>query len=165
MLAIQLQGQGNEPLMYPGPPSVTARLSLTLPRFVLDFGPVDHFSFSTGIWIWPDFWQEDSNGDQEFQSTPTLVTRIGFEPRYFINLKPRMERGKRTDYYSGWYVGMPFRIRFPELKYSIGTMLGFQCSFGHHWYWNVGLGPGCSYDDFRFHMDVMVNAEFGIILN
>ena len=84
---------------------------------------------------------------------------------YFFGLEHRMERGKRTDYYSGWYVGIPFAIEFPDLEYSMGTAMGFQCSFGRHWYWNVSTGPGISLKQSRFRMDWIVDVGFGIILN
>ena len=40
-----------------------------------------------------------------------------------------------------------FRNELPELDFSMGTVMGFQCTFGSRWYWNVGLGPAASYQD------------------
>lgn len=151
--------------MVPDSPSVIARVSLVAAKFVVELAPADNFTFSTGLWIRPRFWSEDDSGDREFHPYPSLNPRVTFEPRYFFGLEHRMERGKRTDYYSGWYVGIPFAIEFPDLEYSMGTAMGFQCSFGRHWYWNVSTGPGISLKQSRFRMDWIVDVGFGIILN
>jgi hypothetical protein len=151
--------------MNPDPPAVIARISFVIPQFVLEFAPVDHFSFSSGLWIRTRFWTEDESGNHEFQPLPSLEPRLRLEPRYYFNLDKRNRKGRRTDYYSGWYVGIPFGLSFPDLKFSLGTTLGFQCTFGKRWYWNAGGGPGFVYEEQGFRMTGAITAGFGVILN
>jgi hypothetical protein len=162
---LPVRGQDEAFLMYPDAPSVIARISFITPSFVVELAPSDHFTFTTGFWIRPSFREEEDDGDHRFTPVPGLNPRITLEPRYFINLHRRMEKGKRTDYYSGWYVGMPFSLGFPDLKFSLGTTFGFQCSFGRHWYWNIGIGPGFTYKEYRFRMNGSGTCGFGIILH
>lgn len=56
-------------------------------------------------------------------------------------------------------------MTFPELDYNMGTVFGFQCTFGKRWFWNVSLGPGVSYQEGTFNMVAMGTAAFGVILN
>ena len=60
---------------------------------------------------------------------------------------------------------MPFALGFPDLKFSMGTTMGFQCTFGRRWYWNIGLGPGFTYEESQFSMYGVSDVGFGIILN
>jgi hypothetical protein len=165
MSLLLLNAQDNDFLMYPGAPPVIARISFITPCFVVELAPSDHFTFTTGFWIHPSFWEEEEDGSHQFRPVPALNPRITLEPRYFINLPRRMEKGKRTDYYSGWYVGMPFSLGLPDLRFSLGTTFGFQCIFGRRWYWNLGIGPGFTFKDERFRMNGSGTAGFGIILN
>jgi len=146
-----------------GSPSVIARISLIAPMFVLEFAPVEHFVFSSSFRIWPAFWEKNDEGDRVFQ--PSLHPRLSLEPRYFFTQSYRKSNGRRSDYYSGWYLGIPFVLTFPELDFSLGTVVGFQCTFGNRWYWNVGMGPGVSFQDTSFKMILSGTAAFGIILN
>jgi hypothetical protein len=56
-------------------------------------------------------------------------------------------------------------MNFPELDFSMGCVLGFQYTFGKHWYWNASLGPAASYQDASFKMIATGTAAFGLILN
>jgi hypothetical protein len=148
---------------FSGSPSVIARISFIAPMFVLEFAPVEHFVFSSSFRIWPTFWVKNSQGDRIYQ--PSFNPRISLEPRYFFTQHYRKSKGRRSDYYSGWYVGIPFVMTFPELDFSMGTVMGFQSTFGKRWYWNVGMGPGVSYQDISFKMILSGTAAFGVILN
>ncbi|MEN8156213.1 MAG: hypothetical protein ABFS10_04630 [Bacteroidota bacterium] len=165
MLILPLRAQDAAYRMDRDAPAVIARFSLITPKLVVEFAPVDHFTFTTGLWINPSFWRPNQFGDNEFHPRPTLNPRITMEPRYFINLETRTRNGNRTDYYSGWYVGLPFAMEFPDQKYSMGLLMGFQCAFGENWYWNVGIGPGCSYKEASFRMRPVFDVGFGWILN
>ena len=147
----------------PGSPLLIARISITEPMFVLEFAPAEHFIFSTRIRIWPTFHEKNNEGQNIYH--PSLNPRITLEPRYFFTQSHRRLTGRRTDYYSGWYFGLPFTLDIPELDFTMGSLLGFQCTFGKRWYWNVGLGPGVTYKDAAFKMAPGWTAGFGIILN
>jgi hypothetical protein len=144
-------------------PSVIARISLIVPMFVLEFAPVEHFVFSSSVRIWPTFWEKNDQGVTIYN--PDLNPLITLEPRYFFTQSYRRQKGRRTDYFSGWYLGFPFAMSIPELDFSMGTVLGFQCTFGKRWYWNVGMGPGVTYQDTRFKMSLSSTVAFGVILN
>ncbi len=165
VLLLPLEAQDTSYKIYPNAPSVFARFSIITPQFVVEFAPVDHFTFTTGLWIRPSFRSPDENGDMYFHGIPTLEPRITLEPRYFFTLEYRDRRGKRTDYYSGWYVGIPFALEFRSLKYSLGASMGFQCTFGRRWYWNIGMGPGITYEETRFRVSAVGGVGFGIIFN
>jgi hypothetical protein len=144
-------------------PSVIARISFIEPMFLLEFSPTDFFVFSSSIRIWPTFWEKNDQGMTIYN--PALNPRITLEPRYFFTQSYRRQKGRRTDYFSGWYLGLPFAMSIPELDFSMGTVLGFQCTFGKRWYWNVGMGPGVTYQDTRFKMSLSSTVAFGVILN
>lgn len=144
-------------------PSVIARISIIAPMFVLEFAPVEHFTFSSSIRIWPTFYVKNDRGQRIYH--PSLNPRITLESRYFFSQYHRRLSGRRSDYYSGWYFGLPFVMDLPELSFSMGPVVGFQCTFGRRWYWNVGLGPAVSFQENRFQMTATGTAAFGIILN
>jgi hypothetical protein len=146
-------------------PSVIARISMITPKFVMEFAPVEHFTFTTSFWIHPSFRTEDENGDYYWHGIPEINPRITMEPRYYFSLKHRESQGKRTDYYSGWYFGIPFSLEFPDLRYTMGTVIGFQRTFGRRWYWNLGIGPGISLEGSEFRYATSGDMGFGIILN
>ena len=164
LLTLPLRAQDESVHIYPDSPSVIARISMIIPKVALEFAPVDQFTFSTGFWFWPQFWPGDSDQDDD-QFRPYLNMRLTLEPRYFFSLDHRASQGKRIDYYSGWYIGLPFALNLNDLDFSMGTTMGFQSTFGRRWYFNVSLGPGFKYMDTRFKMTGMVNTEFGVILN
>ena len=144
-------------------PSLIARISFIAPMFVLEFAPTQEFVFSTGIRIWPTFWEKNEQGSNVYN--PSLNPHMTLEPRFFFSQANRMVKGRRTDFHSGWYIGFPFEMSFPELDFSMGTVMGFQCTFGKRWYWNVGLGPGVYFQDSNFRMGAAGTAAFGVILN
>jgi len=164
-LAVQLNAQYREGSAPSRKPLVIARISLITPKLVVDLAPTPRFTFSAGFWFRPDWWTRDGNDNLQFHPIPSLNPRITFEPRYFFNQGYRARTGKRTDYYSGWYVGIPFYIEFPRQKYNLGSTFGWQCTFGRRWYWNIELGPGFSLEDSRFSFSGSGDVSFGIVLN
>jgi len=147
-----------------GHPPLIARISFVIPKLVVEMAPVDQFCFSTAVMIRPTWWEEAPNGKEVYRPVPLLNPRIYLEPRFFINTPHRMRRGKRIDYYSGWFVGLPFSVGFPEKHFYMANTMGWQCTFGRRWYWNWETGPGFAHQEhFKFHW--YVDASFGIILN
>jgi len=149
--------------MKPESPSVIGRISLISPKLIAEIAPSDHFTLTTGFWIRASFWTKDVTGESVYH--PMVSPTFTFEPRYYFNLESREARGKRTDYYSGWYLGFPFNIEFPDLRYSFGGTIGFQRTLGNRWYWNISFGPGITYANSYFHLDGAGDLGLGIILN
>ena len=147
----------------PAPPSVIARISLLSPKIVVEFAPSEYFTLTTGFWLRTSFWSTNAYGENVYN--PQFSPSFTLEPRFYFNLDGRQENGKRTDYYSGWYAGLPFNIEFPDLRYSIGATVGFQRTLGKRWYWNISFGPGISYYESRFHASGAGDLGLGIILN
>ena len=163
LILLPLKAQDTSFKLVPESPSVIGRISLISPRLLAEISPSDLFTFSVGFWLKTSIWTTNEY-DQRIYN-PTFSPSFTLEPRFYFNLADRQEKGKRTDYYSGWFVGLPFAIQFPDLKYSMGAAIGFQCTFGKRWYWNVSLGPGFSYYDARFHATGAGGISLGIILN
>ena len=75
----------------------------------------------------------DSYGDFYM---PLPGPKFTIEPRHYINMDRRIETGKRTENYSGFYLGFP--ITLTHYKYNsgkftsveLGPGIGFQYSFG-----------------------------------
>ena len=162
-IILSVQAQSNAFEMEPEPPSVIAKISFISPKLVAEIAPSESFTLNTGFWLKTSFWEYDENG-QKF-SAPTFSPSFTFEPRYYFNLEDRHEKGKRTRYYSGWYLGIPFNIEFPDIRYSLGGTIGFQCTMGKRWYWNISMGPGFTYSDSRFYWSGAGDFALGIILN
>ena len=142
---------------------VIGRLSIISPKLIAEIAPTDHFTLSTGFWMRASFWTTNSAGQLVYH--PIVAPSFTVEPRYYFNLEDRQAKGKRTDYFSGWYLGVPFNIEFPDLRYSVGGTIGFQCTMGKRWFWNISIGPGFTYADSRFHADGAGDFGLGIILN
>jgi hypothetical protein len=132
---------------------------------VLEFAPTDQFTFTSGIWMWPSFWYTAPNGETERSHRPRLNPSIGLEPRFYFNLNYRDRIGKRTDYYSGWFVALPFTMEFPEQRFNMGSTIGFQRTFGRRWYWNFHCGPGFTLENGFFRMTGSGDVAFGVILS
>jgi len=163
LLGLPLQAQIGTFTMHPESPSVIGRISLISPKLIAEIAPADFFTLTAGFWLQTSLWTENEFDQQVY--SPTISPSFTFEPRYYFNLADRQEKGKRTDYYSGWFIGMPFNIQFPDLRYSLGGTIGFQCTMGKRWYWNFSIGPGFNFYDSRFHFNGAGDVGLGIILN
>ena len=162
LIIVPLKAQENSFMMEPESPSVIGKISLISPKLIAEIAPSDYFTLNVGFWLQTNFWDYD---EWRPSSGPFVTPSFRIEPRYFFNLEDRQDKGKRTRYYSGWFIGLPFDIEFPDLRYSIGGTIGFQCIMGRRWYWNISMGPGLSYYDARFHWTGAGEFGLGIILN
>ena len=162
LMIVPLKAQENSFVLEPESPSIIARISLISPKLIAEIAPSDYFTLTTGFWLQTHFWDyEEGNA----ASQPFVSPSFTLEPRYYFNLEDRQEKGKRTRYYSGWYISLPFNITFPDFSYSMGGTIGFQCTMGKRWYWNISAGPGFTYANSRFYMSGAGDLGLGIILN
>ena len=73
---------------------------------------------------------------------PTLMA----EPRFYTTQAKRERLGRRTDYFSGGYVGIPlvytFETRYAYSTFTLGGVYGFQRTLGRKGYWNIAGGLG-----------------------
>ena len=160
-LSIQAQTDSLQINLHKPPPIV--RISFIAPKLVVEFAPTDFFTLTTGFWLYTSFWTTSENNQTIYD--PTFSPSFTFQPKYYFNLEDRQSKGKRTDYYSGWFVGLPFALQFSDLSYSLGATIGFQCTFGKRWFWNFDVGPGFSFYDSQFHFAGVGSVGFGVILN
>lgn len=157
-----LQAQDNAFKMEPKPPSMIGKISFISPKLIAEVAPIDNFTLVVGFWLKTSFWDYEIWAPS---SNPSVSPSFTFEPRYYFNLEDRYAKGKRTRYYSGWYISLPFNIEFPDLRYSLGGTIGFQYNMGRRWYWNASLGPGFTFSESKFHMSGAGDFGLGIILN
>jgi hypothetical protein len=163
LLYLPAQAQIDPIEMNPPTPSSIFRLSFISPKLAIEFAPADFFTLTAGFWLYTSLWTTNEYNQQIYDLT--ISPSFTFQPKYYFNLADRQAKGKRTDYYSGWFVGIPFAIRFSDLRYSLGATIGFQCTFGKRWFWNFDVGPGFSFYDSRFHFAGAGTVGFGVILN
>jgi hypothetical protein len=161
MLPLQAQDHAFE--LEPPPPSIIAKISFISPKLIAEIAPSESFTLHTGFWLKTSFWEYGESGQSI--AAPTVSPSFTFEPRYYFNLEDRHDKGRRTRYYSGWYLGLPFNIEFPDIRYAIGGTIGFQSTLGRRWYWNISFGPGFTYSDSRFYWSGAGDFGLGIILN
>ena len=162
MITGPLKAQSSSYTPEPEPPSFIGRISLISPKLIAEIAPSEYFTLSVGFWLKTGFWDYEEWGPS---AHPYVAPSFTLEPRYFFNLQDRQDRGRPTRYYSGWYVGLPFNIEFPDLRYSMGGTIGFQGIMGRRWYWNISFGPGITYQDLRFYFSSAGDFALGIILN
>ncbi|MBU1873938.1 hypothetical protein KJ688_09465 [bacterium] len=93
---------------------------------------------------------------------------IKIESRIYINSKKRRISGKRTDYYSGQYIGLQVgtgKYLNGDTKWcSIGPIWGFQRTLYNKWYWNIGLGPGIGSHNNETNFSVVGGMGIGLII-
>ena len=93
---------------------------------------------------------------------------IKIESRKYINSNKRRISGKRTDYYSGQYVGLQVGtgkyLNNDEKWWSIGPIWGFQRTLYNKWYWNIGLGPGLGSDNTEPSFYIVGGVGIGFII-
>ena len=164
LLIIPLKSQDEpSPSVLPESPFIIGRISFIAPKLVMEIAPSEKFTLTTGFSFRASFYHEDSQGNRIYD--PSFSPSFSFEPRYYFNLDDRRSKGKRTEYYSGWYIGVPFNIEFPDLRFLFGADIGFQSIFGKRWFWNFSVGPGFAFYDARYHFTGVGEFGFGIILN
>ena len=117
-----------------------------------------------------DFWTEYNF---EFAVSNDITTTdfemtygVGLEPRFYTTLEKRKRKGRRTDYFSGGYIGIPFNYTFKSEDISGGVVYGFQSTLWKKMYINASGGLGVlkskTEDTTAFPMMTFV---FGYILN
>lgn len=164
LMIIPLKSQDESPLpVLPPSPKLIGRVSLVSPKLLLEIPASEKFTVTTGLSIRPSLIGTNTAGENEFK--PTISPSILAEPRYYFNLEDRKLKGKRTEYYSGWYIGMPLNLDFPDLQFVFGGNIGFQCIIGNRWYWNISTGPGFAVSGSDLTVTGVGDFGLGIILN
>lgn len=93
---------------------------------------------------------------------------LGFrvEPRYFFNQEHRKSQGKRTDYLSGGYLGVPMTVGISRSPFfEMGPLIGFQRTLGNRGFWHIGFGAGFSTHKGKTYIGPIGSLGLGFILN
>ena len=144
------------------------RLHIVVPGLLLEQRIGDNksivFDIASGF-----YYYQTSFADGTKESDLILTPHFRIEPRSYFNLENRAFRGKRTDYYSGQYLGLQLLYGIPTEKVyqqvSVGGLWGFQCTLGKRGYLDLGIGAGLTIYDNTAAFVPLGNLGIGFILN
>ena len=135
-----------------------AKLDLGLQGIGLTFEPRLCNTVTTDLSVGFGGGYDISEGSIGYQAVkPALY--FSATPKYFYNLKKRINNGKRIQYNSGNYIGLRLKYNMPLYKKSdiirksILTNIhwGIQRFIGNHWTINTHIGVGYGHDiDYDF---------------
>lgn len=109
------------------------------------------------------------NTSENSTSDFIFVPYFKVEPRYYFNLPRRLEKGKRTDYFSGQFVTFQTKVGIPVAYtpnwYSFGPQWGFQRTLGRKGYWSFQIGPVIQGHGSDIRSNFAGDFAIGFILN
>jgi hypothetical protein len=141
-------------------PKTILRLSVLAPGFVVEQKITNKLTLVLNLWTGFAV-VGSSEGPTNFYFQPN----IAFEPRFYPNLEKRKSKGKRTDCFSGMYIGIPVTIGFPDARFSAGPVTGFQKTLRKRGYWNIGIGLGINSYQSETKFGLVGEFGLGFILN
>lgn len=143
--------------------STVIRLSLLAPYLGAEQKLSETISISGNIGVGGTIFRERINDVSRLRAI--IKPYVSIEPRMYLGMKKRAAKGKRVDYFSGFYVGIPFTRFLTESRYSICSLFGFQRAFSEIGFFSIGLGP--SYDSFEGNgeFEIVGGLSVGFILN
>ncbi|MFZ5941532.1 MAG: hypothetical protein ACOYXB_13250 [Bacteroidota bacterium] len=145
----EIQGNGQ---------SSVVRLSLLAPSVEADVSLDEKTSLS--IEVWSGFLLAWGSAGTSFH----MFYGLQLEPRFFANQAKRQALGKRTDHYSGAYVGLPLSLELSSPYITFGPVGGFQNMIGQHGFWRIEFGPGLMLMEDRLYMTRIGSLALGFIL-
>lgn len=90
---------------------------------------------------------------------------VDIEPRFFLGMGKRAAKGKRIDYFSGYFIGTPLTVSLTNPEYSFGSILGFQRAFKKKVFFHIGLGSVYNITESDGEFLPLVDYGLGFILN
>lgn len=125
-------------------PSTVVRLHVLPPGILVEQSIGQNativFDFKLGLL----YQYQEINGVSQsyFYTLPALMV----QPRFYTTQAKRERLGRRTDYFSGGYVGIPityaFETKYTYSAFTLGGVYGFQRTLGRKAYWNIAGGLG-----------------------
>jgi len=94
-----------------------------------------------------------------------LVAGLKAEPRFFVTMDKRRLMGRRTDRFSGGYVGLPLTIELLTPYASFGPVYGFQNIIGTKGFWRIEAGLGGLLTPTTLSPAILSNLSIGFMLN
>jgi hypothetical protein len=149
-----------------GQPSYVTRLSILAPGLMVEFQMDKYVTMVLRTWLGFYFESNTINGNTQFFFL--LQPGIGISPRFYLNLDKRIYEGKRVDYYSGIYAGIPVMVQYDGFSSAVvqaGGVLGFQRTLGRKGYWNISLGPGIAAYNGGTVFGLIGELTIGVILS
>lgn len=144
-------------------PKTILRLSALVPGLVVEQKITRKITLVLNLWTGFAFEYVNINGvgTTSFYFQPNFT----IEPRFYPNLEKRKSIGKRTDCFSGAYIGIPITIGFSDSRFSAGPVAGFQKTLGKRGYWNMALGLGVKGYQSETKVGFIGDFGLGFILN
>lgn len=97
-----------------------------------------------------------------------LFPYLAIEPRVYFNLERRKEKGKRTEYNSGFFYGAKIQggteVNSEYKYFEVAPMIGFQKVLGRRWYWCGGFGYGPTFNSGNIVLHTQGLLKLGFIL-
>ncbi len=144
-------------------PHTTLRFSLLAPQFRIEHRLSEiatiNVALSSGL-----VYSATSIEGQTISSVYLIPTLV-LAPRFYLSQAERKSQGKRTDFFSGPYVGLPMGLVLNDQIFYGSFTLGFQRTLGRRAYWNVAIGPTAARVYADLEVTVSGNFELGFILN
>ncbi|MEO1218787.1 MAG: hypothetical protein AAFY45_34965 [Bacteroidota bacterium] len=106
------------------------------------------------------------NRNRATESGITIWPNFTLEPRIYSWKNKRIAEGKRVDYFSGSYIGLPLILGLTQWpRYSVAPVIGFQRTIARKGYFDAqigyGLNRGPNVNQFQF----LGRVALGFILN
>lgn len=153
------------PLHTDGQPEYVLRLSIMAPGLLFEGKLTHNTTLVAHLWTGASFSFGTINGRpySEIYFTPSFTLC----PRLYKNLELRELMGKRVDYYSGTYIGIPNTVALVPggLLYQVGAVWGFQRTLRKKAYWNINIGGGMVIYDGAMQLTLLGDLSIGFILS
>lgn len=138
-------------------PDNVFRLSLLVPALEAELSIDETKSLSIQTWLG---FQYTWGGVTSFN----LLGGLQIEPRFFVTQAKRWALGKRTDHYSGAYIGLPVQVELHTPYITSGIVFGFQNVIGQRGFWRIELGPGMLFYEDQLYLSRIGSFGIGFIL-
>ena len=161
-------------------PNLVARLSILVPGISLENRISAQYTLFCNLWLTEtqisissfNGFTGQSSSSNEFYVRPMFT----IEPRFYYSLEQRKAMGKRTDHFSGSYIGFPLTVGQwidlkddltiqKELLIEVGPVYGFQNIFWEYAYWNIEIGFGLRHLPNETTINLLGHFGIGIVLN
>lgn len=144
-------------------PRPIIRLSVLAPGLAIEQKITPKITLVFNLWTAFAFQYVNVNGvgTSSFYIQPYFT----LEPRFYFNLQKRKSMGKRTDCFSGNYIGLPLSVGFSDSRFFAGPVVGYQKSLRKRGYWNIGIGLGVNGYKGDTSVGFIGDLGLGFILN
>ncbi len=145
-------------------PKSTVRLSFIVPGLMLEKKASESSSIVFHLWAGISYTSTYSSITDQTRSSLHIYPNFTIEPRFYSHLEDRKIMGKRTDNFSGTYLGIPFTLTLTQPSLSAGPVFGFQRTLGSDGFWGFEFGVGLLENKNAMSVGLIGNFSLGFIL-